>query len=455
MTKTNASAVDGFPSKIGRSAAVDGVAVDQAGPASLDSDEDRALLRVVAWRVLPLAGLVYLVAVVDRSTIGFAKLQMVSDLHLTEVAFGLGSSLFFIGSVFFEIPSAIGLTRWGPRRWLSRILITWSLVTIATGFCTSATVFYGLRFLLGVAEAGAYPGVIYYLSRWFPQSRRVWAVGLITLGSPIGNSLAAISGGLLLSADGYWGIAGWQWIFLVTGAVSAALGIGLLLFLPNGPMDASFLSPRGKARLTDMIQAEAGPPRHDTGSVWRTLFNLDVAVYSLLFAAILTSSYGVVYWLPTVVKSLGASSAQNGFINAMPWGLSTLMLILVPPLLQNERSVFRAMIVASAAGLVCFGFSTILTDNWQRFVAMMIAMPCMSLLPPAFWWLPSRAFAGERSASAFAAITTVGTMGGFFAQSLMPLAARLTGESIGAMLVPAMCNALVLLALICLQWRVA
>lgn len=437
----------GFPT------AANDPAPGRAALASSDGQDDRGLLRTVAWRVLPLAGLLYLVAIIDRSTIGFAKLQLVSELHLTELAFGLGSSLFFIGAVSFEVPSAIGLTRWGPRRWLSRILLTWSLVTIVTTFCTSATMFYGLRFLLGVAEAGAYPGVIYYLSRWFPQSRRVWAVGLITLGSPIGNSLAAISGGLLLSADGYLGIAGWRWIFLVTGTVSAAFGIVTFLFLPNEPVDAAFLSPGKRARLIEMIRAETGPSRHEAGNFWRTVLNLDVAAYSLLLAAILTSSFGVVYWLPTVVRSLGASSAQNGLINAMPWGLSALMLILVPPFLRNERRVFWAMIVASAVALVCFGCSTILIDNWQRFIAMMIAMPCMSLLPPSFWWLPSRAFAGERSASAFAAITTIGTMGGFFAQSLMPLAAQLTGKPIGAMLVPAACNALVLLALICLQRR--
>jgi MFS family permease len=413
--------------------------------------EDRKLLRAVAWRVLPLAGLLYLVAVIDRSTIGFAKLQMVSQLHLTEIAFGLGSSLFFLGSVLFEVPSALGLTRWGPRRWLSRILLTWSLVTIITAFCTSASVFYAMRFLLGVAEAGAYPGVIYYLSRWFPQSRRVWAVGLITLGSPIGNSLAAISGGLLLGADGTLGIAGWQWIFLVTGVVSLILGIVLFLFLPNELKDAGFLSPTQKARLAELIRAEARPSRHDSSGLLRTLLNRDVAIYAALFAAILTSSFGVVYWLPTVIKSLGASSAQNGFINAIPWSLSALMLIVVPRLLRSERRVFQAMIAASAVGLICFAGSTVLTDNWQRFIAMMIAMPCMSLLPPSFWWLPSRVFAGERSASAFAAITTIGTLGGFFAQSLMPLAAELTGRPIGAMLVPAACNALVLLALVRLR----
>jgi MFS family permease len=408
--------------------------------------DDRSLLRIVAWRVMPLAGLLYLSAVVDRSTIGFAKLQMVSELHLTEVAFGFGSSLFFIGSVLFEVPSALGLTRWGPRRWLSRILLTWSLVTIVMAFCRSATEFYTLRFLFGVAEAGAYPGVIYYLSRWFPQSCRVWAIGLITLGSPIGNALASVSGGLLLSADGTLGLAGWLWIFLVKGVVSATF-----LFLPNRPADAAFLSPSDRRRLVTLIEAEHDPSPHDGKGFWGTLLNLEILVYSLLLAAILTTSYGVVYWLPTVVKSLGASSAQNGFISAMPWALSAMALIMVPPLLRTERRVFTAMMPASAIGLLCFGSSTMLTGNWQRFVAMMVAMPCMSLLPPSFWWLPVRAFAGQRSASAFAAITTVGAMGGFFAQSLIPLAAQFTGTPIGGMLVPAACNALVLMAVTCLR----
>ena len=192
--------------------------------------------------------------------------------------------------------------------------------------------------------------VIYYLSRWFPQSRRVWAVGLITLGSPIGNSLAAISGGLLLSADGYLGIAGWRWIFLVTGTVSAAFGIVTFLFLPNEPGGRRLSSRRGKrARLIEMIRGETGPSRHEAGNFRRTVLNLDVAAYSLLFAAILTSSFGVVYWLPTVVRSLGASSAQNGLIYATPWGLSSLMLILVPPFLRNECSVFWAIILTFGA----------------------------------------------------------------------------------------------------------
>jgi MFS family permease len=415
--------------------------------------EDQDIIRIVAWRVLPMSVLLYLVAVVDRSTIGFAKLQMVSELGLTEAAFGLGSSLFFIGSIVFEVPSAFGLTRWGPRRWLSRILLTWSIVTLAMAFCRSAPMFYLLRFLLGVAEAGAYPGLIYYLSRWFPQSRRVWAVGLVTLGSPIGNTLAAMSGGMLLGADGHLGLADWQWIFVVTGCVSALLAIAMFIYLPNEPRDATFLSPRQKVRLHALIGEPPSTAIHHPAGALRALFNLDVAIYAVLFAAILTSSYGIVYWLPTVVKSFGATSIQNGFINAVPWSLSTLMLIVLPRYLHDERSVFRAMIAASAVCLVCFGVSTMVTENWQRFAALVIGMPCMSVLPPCFWWLPSKTFGGRSSASTFAAITTVGSLGGVLAQSLMPVVAQAAGRPIAAMLVPAAALTLVLATLVWLRGK--
>ncbi len=416
-------------------------------PAVEMSAADRMLVRKIGARVLPLTALLYLMAILDRANIGFAKLQMAGTLHMSEVVFGLGASLFFIGYVIFEVPSTLVMIRVGGRVWLARILITWALVTVGLAFVRGPEGFYGLRFLLGAAEAGAYPGIIYYLTLWFPQRHRVGAIGVITLGSPVGNVLGSLMGGFLLDQDGVLGLQGWQWIFIATGGASLLVGFAVLVWLPDEPGNATFLSEGDRHRLASLLRAPAGSRAADRLS-WRKVLNPGTLLFAAMYAVILTSLFGVTYWLPTVIREFGVTGTQNGLLTSIPWLMSTLTLIILPRYLTDERRVLDVMIALSALGIVCFLTSIGVPGKAVKFAALAVGTPCLSVLVPCFWWLPSRAFGGHVAAAPiFATITCFGSLGGFAAQNGMPAIAAAAGAPSAAMIVPAGCLALLIVAL--------
>jgi MFS family permease len=408
-----------------------------SAPALLDEPN---LMRRVSLRLMPLITIIYLIAIIDRANIGFAKLQMTRDLHMSEAVYGLGASLFFIGYLVFEIPSTLAVHRFGARRWLARIMLSWGIVTILLAFTYSTATFYTLRFLLGVAEAGCYPGLIYFIALWFPPTYRVGVMGILTLGSAFGNMLGSLLGGLLLDLNGTFGLAGWQWVFLATGLPAVIMTILILIFLPDKPDDAEFLSREEKAWLSRaVLQGQLAERAH--GAFWSVIWDLRVLWFSLIYALILCALYGVIYWLPTVVKGFGVTGTQNGLLSALPWAIAAIALMIIPRRLKHEPAVLSAMAIMALLGLLAFGTSTVVTENWMRFVAMAIGTPCVSLLLPCFWSLPSRRFSGAQAATAIGAISTFGNFGGFVAQNMMPYVAQITGSAIGAMLVPAGCVA--------------
>jgi sugar phosphate permease len=407
----------------------------------MDSVDEPSLMSRIIWRIMPLLMLVYLVAVIDRSNIGFAKLQMARELKMSEQAFGLASSLFFIGYLICEIPSTLAVHRFGARAWLTRILVSWGAVTVAMAFVTSDKMFTVMRFLLGVAEAGAYPGIIYVTSIWFPQSYRVRVMGIITLGSAFGNMFGALASGPLLDLHGLLGLSGWQWVFIVTGLPAMVLGGFVLWLLPNRPDVAAFLNQTENSWLTRRL-ADENDAKRESHSLWQVLWDARVWFLSAVYALILTSLYGVIYWTPTVIKAFGASGTQNGLLTSLPWLLTALMLLILPKRLREHRAVIVAMTCLSAIGVAAFVLSTVVPENWMRLLAMIVGTPCISLLLPCFWSLPSRFLAGERAAAGIGAISMLGSFGGFAAQNLMPLAAQMGGSPAAAMLVPAVCLAL-------------
>jgi MFS family permease len=408
-----------------------------AGKAAAPPDE-RELMRRVTLRLMPLVMLLYLIAIIDRSNVGFAKLQMVQDLHMSEAVYGFGASLFFIGYLVFEIPSTLAVHRFGARGWLARIMFTWGIVTILLAFAYSTTTFYVLRLLLGIAEAGAYPGLIYFITLWFPPTYRVGVMGILALSGAFGNMLGALIGGPLLDLNGVLGFAGWQWVFLVTGVPAIIMTFVILLFLPSTPKHARFLSAEEKTWLSVAVQRGQSEERPH-GSIVSVIWDPRVLFFSLMYALILCALYGVIYWLPTVVKGFGVTGTQNGLLSSVPWAVAAIALMIIPKRLEHEVDVLAAMGIMSLIGLVAFGASTLVAENWMRFVAMAIGTPCVLLLMPCFWSLPSRRFSGAKAATAIGAISTLGNLGGFVAQNVMPWAAQATGSAVGAMLVPAGC----------------
>jgi len=406
----------------------------------VDRDGDELMYHIM-WRIMPLMVALMMLSVIDRSNVSYAKLQMVSDLGMSETAYGLASSLFFIGSLVFEVPSALAAHRFGARLWFARILLTWGLLTVLLGFTFSGSIFAAARFLIGAAEAGAYPGIIFYLTLWFPKRYRVQAIALMTIGSPLGNMFGSLFGGLLLNLDGALGLAGWQWVFIATGLPAVLLFVLIMKYLPNGPRDAGFISDREKSWLaSELARGEISQVLHT--NPLRVLFDWRVWAFSLVYSMITLALYCVIYWLPTVVKGFGATSTQNGLLNSLPWAMVALMLLWIPRYLREHRNVLIGMALIALCGATAFLMSTMLPENWMRYVAFVLGTPCISLMFPCFWYLPSQIFKGAHAAAAMAAITTLGSLGGFLSQNLMPWVAHLSGSALAAMIVPALSLAL-------------
>ncbi len=400
---------------------------------------ETALANRVGWRLMPLLVVLFLVAFIDRQNVGFAKLTMLADTRMSEQSYALGASLFFIGYLLLEIPSTLALHRFGARLWIGRIIFTWGLATVALGFTTNATMFYVLRFLLGAAEAGFYPGVLYYLTLWFPRAHRVRMLGVFTLGSALGNMLGAGISGPLLDLNGAWGLAGWQWVFIGTGGPAVLLTLAVFRCLPSTPADARFLTDSEKATLASALARDASVTQPAATAPWACLADPKIYGFAILYMLMSTTQYGVTYWMPTVVKGFGVSGSVNGLLNAIPWALAAVMLLIVPRRLQGDVSVLRAVAAIAGVGAVAFVTCTLLHVDRQRYLALCVGVPCISLLYPCFWTLPPRFFAGARAAASLAAINSIGNLGGFFGQNLMPRAKEWTGSAVGAMWVPATC----------------
>ena len=394
----------------------------------------------IVWRLMPLVMLVYLMAVIDRANVSFAKLQMVKDLGMSESTYGLAASLFFIGYLVFEVPSTLALNRFGARVWLARILVSWGAVTIALAFTTSHGMFTVLRFLLGVAEAGAYPGIIFFTTLWFPQAYRARVMAIVTLGSAFGNMFGSLLSGPLLDLNGVLGLRGWQWIFIATGVPAVFIGVAVYVFLTDGPAHATFLSDDEKRWLRDVLDREA-VDKADHGSIWQVLWDGRVLVLSLVYTLILTALYGVIYWIPTVVRAFGVTGTQNGMLSALPWAVAAVLLLVVPHRIRRHDTALTSMVVLSAVGVIAFLASTMVSSNALRLVALAIGTPCISLLLPSFWTLPSRFLSGARAATGIAAISSFASLGGFASQNLMPLVAEWGGFPAAAMIVPTICLA--------------
>ncbi len=400
------------------------------------------LINRLALRLMPLLGVLYLVAYIDRSNISFAKLQMLGSLGLSEVAYGLGASLFFIGYLLFEVPSNVMLHKYGAPRWMARIMLSWGIVTVLLAFTRSAPMFYVLRFLLGASEAGLYPGVIYYLTLWFPARHRVRMLGYFTVGSSLGNMIGAPICGWLLDKGGFAGLHGWQLVFLVTGVPSILLTFVVLFLLPASPDQAKFLAADEKQWLTRTLAAERAQA-NVSGSGHAPLLSVlvqpRVIGMALYYMMLSISVYGVSYWLPTLVKGFGVSNTTNGLLNIIPWLMATIVLAWLPSKLRGGHRAITAMLGAALLGFACFLSAVFLPTSTLRFAALCFGAPCMYLLIPCFWTLPSKFLFGAQAAAGIAAINSLGNIGGFIAQNLVPWVRETSGSVKAPMLIPASC----------------
>jgi ACS family tartrate transporter-like MFS transporter len=404
----------------------------------IDAEFEQRVVSKVSWRLLPYLFLLYVVAYVDRINVGVAKESLSRDLGLDPAVFGFGAGVFFLGYFLFEVPSNIMLVRVGARVWIARIMILWGLVTVAMMFVYDATSFQALRFLLGAAEAGFFPGIIFYLTRWFRPRDRAWAISLfMTAGTMAGAFGNPLSGGLLL-LDGLWGLAGWQWLFLLEGIPAVLLGLSVPFLLTESPETARWLTREEAAWLCREVPQE--PPRTHGGSsllaglghpvVWHL-----AAVYFLL----VTGAYGFEFWLPTIVKSLGVGGDfRAALVSAIPYIVATGAMLVVGRM--SDRSGERRWHAAVSMAVSAAGFlasTRLLHEPVWALVALCVAWAGLKAAQGPFWAIPPAFLAGSAAAGGIALVNSVANLGGQVGPALAGFLERSTGSFTAGLLASA------------------
>ncbi len=394
--------------------------------------------RKVTLRLVPFTMLVFFVCFIDRNNIGIASLQMNADIGLSASAYGFGASIFFLGYVLFEVPSNILLYRVGARLWIARIMITWGLVASAMIFVEGPKSFYTMRVLLGFAEAGLYPGVILYLSQWFPNRSRSRALSLFQIAAPLSSAIGAPLMSSLFVLDGVAGLRGWQWIFLVTGLPAVVLGFVTFWFLTDSPARAAWLSSEERSWLTAKLNTEReqlGSAQHNKLS--SGFANPQVWVFAFVYLTAVTGQYGLIYWLPRLVQQAsGAGRVATGFLTALPWIAAAIAVPLVgwsSDRLGERRLHMSIPMLVGAVGLV---LASIFIEN----AALAIAALCLaaaginSMVPP-MWGLHTSLFSGMAAASSIALINSIANTGGFLGPNIFGVLVDLFGSPRASLIV--------------------
>jgi D-galactonate transporter len=384
----------------------------------------------VGRRLIPFLMLCYLGAYLDRVNVGFAKLQMLNDLRFSETVYGMGAGIFFLGYFLFEVPSNVILHRVGARRWLARIMLTWAVISASFVFVRSPTAFYVLRFLLGVAEAGFAPGVILYLTYWFPAERRAKALSLFFMAIPLAGIIGGpLSGAIMHSLHGAWSMPGWKWLFLIEALPSLVLGIAILLYLDDGIAKAKWLTDAEKTLLARNVASDAQQTVTHV-SISEFIRDRRLWLMAAIYFCVVLGQYGLTFWLPTIIRNAGvADPLWVGLFTAIPY----LCAIVALPLLgmsadrRRERRFHLAipMLVAAA------GFATLplLGSVGASIVCLSVASAGILASSSQFWSLPTALLGGMSAAAGIAAVNCFANLAGFFSPAIVGWLNDLTGKS--------------------------
>jgi len=368
-----------------------------------------------AWRLIPFMGLLYVVNYLDRVNVSFAALTMNRDLGLSSAAYGFGAGIFFLGYFLFEVPSNAILMRVGARRWIFRIMISWGAVSMTMAFARTAPTFYALRFLQGVSEAGFFPGMILYLTFWFPAATRARFNALFLGSIVVANIVGSPLSGAILGLHGLWGLHGWQWLFLIEGAPAVLLSFSVLACLPDGPADARWLSAAEKAQIGETLARESLPKE----DLWAGVINPAIWILGIADIGIITTHYGIGLWLPLLVKATGLTAFQTGCVVAIPYVLAlAAMLAWARSSDVRRERVFHVVAPAllAAAGLFAAGH---LDGGAATIVALSVVVVSTYSALVVFWTFPPSFLGGTAAAGGIALVNAIGNLGGFFGPYLV------------------------------------
>lgn len=405
-------------------------------------DEGRSILRKVAWRLIPLLGVLYFFAFLDRVNVGFAALTMNADLGISAAAYGLGAGIFFIGYVLFEVPSNVMLARFGARVWIARIMLSWGLLSGAMAFITGPNSFYVVRFLLGVAEAGFFPGIIYYLTCWFPAEHRARIIATFMIALPLSSVIGAPLSTALLDID-WLGLAGWQWMFLFEAIPTVLLAGVVLILLTDEPAKAKWLSADEATWLAGAVekgQARQPGAAHHSTSLREALTSPTVWLYGVVYFGILVGLYGFSFWLPQIISSLGElSNFEVGLATTVPYAFACIALVAWGK--HSDATGERALHVALPA---LFGAAALLASGatanpMLNFLALALAAIGIYAPLPAFWAFATQGMRGAAAAGAIALINSIGNLGGFLGPAAIGFAKERTGSYAASLMVIAAC----------------
>jgi D-galactonate transporter len=404
------------------------------GAAGMEPLEQRTIAKVSA-RLVPFLIVCYFVAYLDRVNVSFAALTMNKDLGLSASAFGFGAGIFFVAYFLFEVPSNLFLERVGARKWIARIMFTWGLLSGGMAFIGGETSFYVVRVLLGIAEAGFFPGIIFYLTLWFPAVYRARIVGYFMAAIPLSTVIGAPVSGLLLALDGFLGLKGWQWLFVLEAAPALILSVVVFFYLTDRPADATWLQPDERAWLVGRLEDER--LQRETVrrySVREALLNPKVLALSLVYFGAVATNYGLSFFLPQIVKAFGVSDFQAGLVAALPYIVGVVSIVFWGR--RSDRKLERRFHLAfplfvASAGI---GISTALDDPTMKMAALSVAGFGIFGCLPVFWTFPAAFLSGAAAAGGIALINSIGNLAGFAGPYAMGSIKDMTGSYTGGLL---------------------
>jgi D-galactonate transporter len=386
------------------------------------------LYRKIAWRIMPIILLAYIIAYLDRVNVGFAKLQMMGDLKFSDSVYGFGAGIFFLGYFFFEIPSNLVLHKVGARVWICRVLVTWGIVSGCTALVRTPWEFYTVRFLLGLAEAGFFPGMILYLTYWFPSYRRAKMMALLMAGNPVSGIVGGpLSGYILRYFSGSQGVAGWQWLFIIEAMPAIVLGVIIFFYLDDRVVNARWLSSDEKEAVASDIADEAGSKTHYT--VISVFTCARVWLLCAIYFCITSGSYAIGFWLPTIIRQSGVKDPFDiGLLTMLPYTLALIVMFFVGR--HSDKMRERRWHIILPSTLAALGFILCTRAGNSTSIAMIgLVMAVVGVVTalPMFWALPTSFLGGTAAAAGIALVNCTGNLGGFFSPTIIGILKTYTG----------------------------